>query len=166
MANEYMTVEVKGLSETFRKLDALGSVIQRKAAVDMTRSASGAFARAVRKNCPVRTGTTKKAIRSTRILKRAMHKVYYRVGFTVGRGAKYDGWKARLLEFGTAPHMIPRKGEPGPMVIGRNIFQGPVTHPGHQPLRFVTRSFEETYPKAIATGQRAFFRSLEKYGKK
>lgn len=160
----YINVEVKGLQETFRKLAALGSNIQKKASVDMTRAAASTLARAVRKNCPVRTGTLKKSIRSIRILKSASSTIIYRVGFTSGRNAKYNGWYAQLAEFGALPHTIPKRGEQVPMRVGDTIFMGPIQHPGAQPTRFVTRSFEETYPSSIAKASRAFEKALTKYG--
>lgn len=160
---EYINIEIKGLNETFRKLGALGSHIQRKASVDMTRATSGALALAVRKNCPVKTGNLRASIRSVQTYKRDLHMIHYQVGFTSGKGAKHDGYYAHVVEFGSQPHTIPKSKKPIPMVIGGNVFTGPIRHPGAKPTRFVTRSFEEAYSSAMVKGYKAFEKALVKY---
>jgi len=168
---EYTEITIKGLDETFKKLREYGSVIQQKAAVDMTKAASGVFARAIRKNCPMKTGNLKKSIKSVRILKNVHGIIYYKVGFSSGKKVKHNGYYAPYVEFGSAPHTIPKIGKKMAalgltkikMKIGKNFFVGPIQHPGSKPTRFVTKSFEESYDKAIKTGQKAFDRALKKY---
>jgi len=166
----YMNLEVKGLNKTFRALSSLGSYIQKKASVGMTRSTASSLARTVRKNCPVRTGTLKKSVRIKRIKQKRSKKINYIVGFTYGKNVKYDGSHAVMVEFGTGRHFIPRvkKGrapKPVRMRIGNTIITGPIEHPGTKGKRFVTRSFEEGYRNAITLGQRTFDRSIKKYRK-
>ena len=162
---EYIDVEIKGLREINKNLAKLGSNIQKKAAQQMSSATSSSFARTVRKNCPVVTGTLKKSIKSVK--RKADDKgVFYQVGFTTGRKAKYNGYYSHIVEFGAAEHTIPRKGESKLMRVGRNWFTGPIHHPGATPRRFVTRSFEEGQVRALAAGRRAFERALKKYGTK
>lgn len=175
--NEYVDVEIKGLDKTIQAMTAYGVHAQVKGAAVMSRTVSAAFARSMRKNCPVGVrgiegsskradklpGNLRKSIKSVRILKRAQKAIYYRVGFTQGRKHKYDGWYANIVEFGAAPHMIPKSGKKIRMRIGDNYFIGPIQHPGMVGTRFVTRSFEESYGMAIAKGQKAFDRTLKKF---
>lgn len=161
MGTEYIDVEVKGLKEMWQELDKLGSYVQRTAALKMTQSTSSALARAVRNECPVHEGGLKKSIRSLQIAKKDLNGIRYRVGFRFGKG--WDGYKGHLVEFGTAPHLIPRKGKVKPMKIGNTVFMGPIEHPGTKPNRFVTRAFENYAGRAIKTGERAFVRTFQKY---
>jgi HK97 gp10 family phage protein len=156
---EYINVDVKGLSDIFKELSKLGSVIQKKAAIDMTRVAANEMRKALRKNTPVVTGTLKKSIRNIRIYRSETDRITYQIGF----GKK--GWYARLVEFGVQPHLIPKSGKASPMRIGQNVFTGPIQHPGFQPRRFVTRTFEENYDNAIKAGESAFKAALTKYKK-
>lgn len=158
---EYIEVDIKGLQDLSRRVDELGKFVKTKCSLEMTKSIGSAFARAVRKNCPVDEEDLKKSIRNARILKNLAGRISYRVGFSTAKGKA--GWRAHLVEFGTAPHLIPKSGRPIPMTIGGNVFMGPIQHPGARPSRFVTRSFEETYGKAIMTGQRAFERIYKKF---
>lgn len=178
MTQDYINVDMRGIDKTMKELTAYGVYAQKKGSVTMTRSAAAEFARAMRANCPVGVrgiegsklradkapGNLKKSIKSVRILRRAQKKIYYRVGFTQGRKYKYDGWYANIVEFGAAPHTIPRK---WPfkirMRIGDNYFIGPIQHPGMAATRFVTRSFEEAYNIAIMKGQKAFDKTLKKF---
>lgn len=177
MSNDYTTVQIKGLDKTMRALADYGKFAQTKGAVAMTRTTANHFQRRVKHNCPVgvkgiegsskradkKPGNLRNSIRSVRILNRAQNAIYYRVGFTQGRKYKYDGWYANIVEFGAAPHTIPRTGLKIRMRIGNNYFIGPIQHPGHAPTRFVTRTFEEEYPMAIKLGQRSFDRTLKKF---
>jgi HK97 gp10 family phage protein len=177
MSNDYIGVEVKGLDKTMRALAAYGKFAQTKGAVAMTRTTANHFKRRAKANCPVsvkgiegsskradkQPGNLRNSIKSIRILKGAQKVVYYRVGFTQGRKYKYDGWYANIVEFGAAPHTIPRTGLKTRMRIGNNYFIGPIQHPGHAPTRFVTRTFEEEYGIAIKKGQLSFDKTLKKF---
>jgi len=177
MTQEYVDVQIKGISETMKALEAYGKHAQTKGAVSMSRATASVFAKSMRVNCPVGVrgiegsskradkapGNLKNSIKSVRILKRAQKVVYYRVGFTQGRKYKYDGWYANIVEFGAAPHTIPKKGLKIRMRIGDNYFIGPIQHPGMRGTRFVTRSFEESYGVAVQKGVKAFDRTLKKF---
>ena len=179
MTNDYIDVEMKGLDKTMKELAAYGVHAQTKGAVAMSRATSRVFAKRTKENCPVGVkgieGSSKRAdkapgnlrnsIKSVRILKGAQKAIYYRVGFTQGRKYKYDGWYANIVEFGAAPHTIPKNGRKIRMRIGDNYFVGPINHPGHVGTRFVTRSFEESYGPAIQKGVKAFDRTLKKFRK-
>jgi hypothetical protein len=176
---DYMDVDMKGIGKTMKALEEYGRLAQTKGAINMTRATSNVFKRRTQANCPIGVrgiegsskradkapGNLKRSIKSVRILKRAQKAIYYEVGFTQGRKYKNDGWYANIVEFGAAPHLIPRTGLKIRMRIGDNYFIGPIHHPGHVATRFVTRSFEESYGVAISRGQKAFDRTLKRFRK-
>lgn len=66
-----------------------------------------------------------------------------------GRGAKYDGWYAHIVEFGSYKHpsgwdITPWKSKSGSgkkaLSLGANTVFSKVHHPGIRPTRFMTRA--------------------------
>ena len=174
------SVKISGLKELQINLGKFGSILQREADRKMTQTMSATIARKARDYCPVgetrmvngkihEGGTLKKTIKSVRYLSKANKFILYKVGFQ--KTKKYDPWYAHIVEYGSAPHVIPsRIGKSNVFRVQRPdgshyFYRGPKTLPGFTGRRFFTRAFEDSYKKAITNGANSLKRSLKKYRK-
>lgn len=160
---DFFTVNVKGLNEINQALKKIGSDSQKQGGVILTRSGARVLKNSAVKECPVKTGNLVKSIRMKRVLKgKALQGFFqYIVGFTYGKGAKNDGWYARLVEFGTQPHSLRRGAD-----VSRGKKQLPPFHPGSRPNPFMRRAFSYAWDKALKIGAEDYKKFMEKTIKK
>jgi HK97 gp10 family phage protein len=142
-----VTVELKGLSNTLRKLDSLDKRT-RKSAVRKAVSAGGQeLVKAVRSNAPRDTGLLRR--KSTKKVKTYRGKVLAIMGakrFKDPATHRNPAYYAHLVEDGTLPHLIPRgkfSGQSG-VVVRQNI-----QHPGTPATHFMRRAARQANGAAL-----------------
>jgi HK97 gp10 family phage protein len=140
-------IEVHGLAELKVKFDKLADDTKTRIANKMVKDGANEIVTLAKANAPVRTGTLRRAIRARKQRSQNKEITTYIVGYTQGKKAKNDAWYGRLVELGTKPHRIPKKG------IARLYFRGKffssVQHPGAKPHPWLEPAFTAGYMKTI-----------------
>lgn len=138
---------LKGHKEIAKKLRKLSG----KAGKSVARKSISAGARVIRdeakRNVPVKTGNLKKSIKvKTRAFRNRMGFHAY-VFVDTGRKARFDGWYAHFIEFGTQPHEINPKTKKGLKIGGQVV--NTVQHPGSAAHPFMRPALDTKTDKAI-----------------
>lgn len=174
-----MAQKLDGLRELNKALNQL----EGKVASSISRSAISAagkdVAEAARSRVPVETGNLKRSI-SVRTLRLGRTGYAAKVGpmkrkfrgrVEIGAGTFgsltqiADGWYGHLVEFGTAPHLIPKRGSKVVKVNGK-LVRGPVQHPGTPPRPFMRPAWQATKGQLVHKMGRVMWRRIEREARK
>lgn len=135
-------VEIKGLAELHKALQELPATIERNVLRGGLRAGGAVIADEARRLVPVDSGAVRDSIRvSMRVRSKAGW-----VNANVKAGNK-AAWYARLLEFGTARHVIKPKNSRS--LFLRGLFVKGVEHPGARARPFMRPAFDGKARAAI-----------------
>jgi HK97 gp10 family phage protein len=134
----------------------------------MTYSGAKIFEKAAKENAPEKTGRLKKAIVTHKIKASELGVIYY---VTIARRMrdKVTAPHAHLVEFGTAPHFIPKFGEKleRPLFLGGKGMEGRyvwrVEHPGAEKHPFMRPAFDENAERVVVKMGDVMKKKLEKW---
>lgn len=142
-------IRIEGLDEVKRALRELPKKLERNVVRGGLRAAAKIVADEAKRRVPVRRGFLQKSIRISSRVKNGLVTVSVKAG---GKGARH----AHLVELGTKPHLIGRRG----------FKSAPIRHPGAKPKPYMKPAFESKVQAAIATFvdyvQRRLPKELEK----
>jgi len=146
-----------------RAMNALPDKVFDKVVKSAANAAMTPVLKAARAKCPVETKQLKASLGKKR-------KVYKRNGVVVVLIGPRDGYKdpetgrnpvnyAHLVEFGTAPHLIPA-GEG--LKIGPAVVRGTVEHPGAPAKPFLRPALDESKQKVLAAYRKKVLQGIER----
>lgn len=127
-------IRIEGIDEVRAALRALPAKIERNVIRGGLRAAAKIVADEAKRLVPVRRGFLKKSIRISSRAKNGIVTVSVKAG---GKGARH----AHLVERGTKPHLIGRKG----------FKSAPIRHPGARAKPYMKPAFERKVRAALDT---------------
>jgi len=156
-------------SDGFKELSRELTKLQGKDARKKLRSALKKGARVIidqaRSNLPSEYSTLKKSLVSQFRKPRTADYQTIKIAFTYGKGAKYDGWYAHMVERGTDPHEINPLNKLAMNAGDDNIVKS-VRHPGVHARPFFRPAFDSRHKTAVAVFGRKLFSEIKKDIKK
>lgn len=150
-----MEIEVKGLAELKKQLDALPVNIERNVMRGALRAGGNVLKKDAQSRVPTRTGALKNSIK-VRFAWRSQRYGWLRVHVTAG---SKEAWYGHLIEYGTAsyysgsgstvggPYEIRPSGAKSLFFAG--LFREQITHPGIRPQPFMRPAFDASAQAAI-----------------
>lgn len=152
------TVEIRGLKDLRKQMNRLDTKMKASIARKSLGKGARIFRDEAKRRVPVNTGNLKNSIAS-RITRLGKTNFLAKVGPVKRKGKNKDtgkmqvvadGWYGHLVEFGTDPHLIPRRGSKLLKINGR-VVRGPVQHPGTPPRPFLRPAFRAQSGKVLDT---------------
>ena len=141
--------KITGLADVIQAMEKLPSNINKKVLQSAANAAAQEIVKRSRRNLPPSYTTLKKAITKRKRSERGRFAIRYTVGVTHGKGARYDGWYAHIVEYGSEPHDIsPKKSQAlyaaGVVMNKRGGAFSQSVHVGGVPAtRFMSRTLED-----------------------
>lgn len=127
------SIELKGVDELRQALRALPWRIAKNVLRGAVRAGAAVVAAEAKRRVPVRRGFLMRSIKISTRAKGGMVTASVKAG---GKGARH----AHLVELGTKPHLIPRRG----------FKAAPIRHPGAKAKPYMRPAFESKVQAAIA----------------
>lgn len=140
-------VKITGLRElerTLKKLEPKNSKNVLRAAI---RAAGRVVVVEARQNLPSEYDTLSRSLTHKLLKQRSAVRMNLIVGPTTGEQARYNGWYAHLVEFGVAPHPIPKGNGRRIMNIGDGEVATKVQHPGVKKRPFLRPALDNNLEK-------------------
>jgi HK97 gp10 family phage protein len=128
------SIRIEGIDEVRAALRALPEKLERNVVRGGLRAAAKIVADEAKRLVPVRRGVLQKSIRISSRVKNGLVTVSVKAG---GKGARH----AHLVELGTKPHLIGRRG----------FKVAAIRHPGAKPKPYMKPAFERKVRAAIDT---------------
>lgn len=143
---------VKGMDKVQKALESLPLNIQKRALNSSIRAGGREVVKQARKELRKsnKTMNLSKSI-GVKVLKPKGFTILSIVGPRVGKGQRYDGWYAHLVEYGTQPHKITPKKQNLENALNTNLygFKGSVDHPGAKAKPFMRPAFDKSKKKSV-----------------
>lgn len=136
---------LKNLEKNLKKLELKQAKNVLRASI---RAGGRVVVKAARNNLPGNYIVLRKSL--TVKVKRQRSPVFIvaQVGTTTGKNARYDGYYANMVEFGTDPHVIPRKRGSKSSKVNKilkfndNVYRTSINHPGTPARPFLRPAFD------------------------
>lgn len=160
--SDSIEIKVHGLAELKIKFDKLANDTKNKIARKMVFDGAKEIEKLAKAYVPKKTRNLLNAIKTRKRKDPNAMIIKYVIGYTEGKRAKYDGWYGRLVEFGTKPHRIPKKGSaPKGLKLHGGQIVSSVDHPGAKPRPWLEPAFKAGYMRCIGKMRDTFKTMIE-----
>ena len=164
--NVNINYKIRGLEKVTRTLDKLPTAMERRIGLRALRKGGriviNAARQKLRANGSDRTGTLRKSL-AQKAIKSVTGRLGLYIGPTTGKGAKYDGWYAHLVEFGTGPKVVSSNKV---MSDGSAVYGKEVEHPGSAPKPFLRPAIDETKQEVFkVVGESLYIETIKELNK-
>ncbi len=141
-------IQFKGIKEFEKNVKRLGGKVAKQVVRSSLKKGGTVLVKQARNNLPPQYDTLKRSIRSA--FRKPKNRFYQtlKIGFTVGKNVKYDGWYAHIVEGGSDSHTITSK-DGKIITAGDDVFARKVNHPGTKAYPFLRPAFENKSNAAL-----------------